>query len=135
MRIVLPAYHLYYARRQQKFQVNWPGFPYVTACGAGAPLVVSHFVAHIKETGAFVGALISKVLRVEVGERRRPMVNKEKLLLLATIYMLVPGAMPADALAENNNGEGQKAKNKRSGMHRIAADSDKTDNGKRRACD
>ncbi|HEY9790989.1 MAG TPA: hypothetical protein V6D22_11355 [Candidatus Obscuribacterales bacterium] len=39
------------------------------------------------------------------------MINKEKLLLLATIYMLVPGAMP-DAMADNV--EAQKHKSKKS---------------------
>jgi hypothetical protein len=37
------------------------------------------------------------------------MVNKEKLLLLATIYMLVPGAMP-DVLADGSEGETVKTK-------------------------
>jgi hypothetical protein len=38
------------------------------------------------------------------------MVNKEKLLLLAAIYMLLPGAMP-DALADA--GDSSKAKTKK----------------------
>jgi hypothetical protein len=40
------------------------------------------------------------------------MVNKEKLLLLATIYMLVPGAMP-DVLADSSTSEVEKNKSKR----------------------
>ena len=39
------------------------------------------------------------------------MINKDKLLLLATIYMLLPGAMP-DAMADN--ADTQKDKSKRS---------------------
>jgi hypothetical protein len=37
------------------------------------------------------------------------MVNKEKLLLLATIYMLVPGAMP-DVMADGVEGNKDKSK-------------------------
>lgn len=37
------------------------------------------------------------------------MVNKEKLLLLATVYMLLPGAMP-DAVANASNGNKTKTK-------------------------
>jgi hypothetical protein len=42
------------------------------------------------------------IKRQKVQNQESVMVNKEKLLLLATIYMLVPGAMP-DALADSSD--------------------------------
>lgn len=47
------------------------------------------------------------------------MVNKEKLLLLAAIYMLLPGAMP-DALADATETEKSKTK-KTPALHKMDA--------------
>jgi hypothetical protein len=72
---------------------------------------------YVKELCGISGVLTSLVLRLEAGAGgNRKMVNKEKLLLLATIYMLVPGAIPEVAA---DNVDGQRAKNKRDATPKI----------------
>jgi hypothetical protein len=55
------------------------------------------------------------------------MVNKEKLLLLATIYMLVPGAMP-DVLADGAEGNKVKSKKSPSVQQKVQAKQQKQNN-------
>jgi hypothetical protein len=72
---------------------------------------------YVKELCGIPGVLTSLVVRLEAEARRnRKMVNKEKLLLLATIYMLVPGAIP-EVAAENV--DAHRAKNKRASAQKI----------------
>jgi hypothetical protein len=60
------------------------------------------------------------------------MINKEKLLLLATIYMLLPGAVP-EALADSSTLDAQKNKSKKSpaiqNVHKEAAVAQQTAGG------